>query len=268
MTRYYSGLTDDLVEDTDEPDADDLDWYDESEELAEVLRDALHDDYADADPDDLDGALVEVLGSMSPAESFNFAKALQQIEKGAGRILSDPVVGQVARTALPVAGGALGTVVGGPVGTALGTRLGTAAASALPGRRPASPTAGPAVAPAAAVPGSAPAPAVAGGSAAAAQGLILSQKPEILTGLLRLAMGQHGQTSVDGVPVASIMNMLSAVFGQAAADADELMYLDQDRAAWDPEAVFDDAGAPTDRSTYALLIAAENDDLADLVGQL
>lgn len=44
-----------------------------------------------------------------------------------------------------------------------------------------------------------------------------------------LAMGEHGRKSVNRVPVAALMSMLSSVCGKAAADADELMYLDYAR---------------------------------------
>jgi hypothetical protein len=204
----------------------------------------------------MEDALSNVLESMSPAESFNFAKALKQIETGAQQALSDPVVGRVVRTALPIAGGAVGTFIGGPVGTALGSSLGNAAASALPGApsaRPGPPVQRPTV------------PAVAGGSAAAAQGLVLTQQPDVLKGLLALAMGQHGQKAVNGVPVAQLMSLLSAVFGQAAADADELMYLDSERADEHSESA-EDIGPRSARSLYETLLTAENDELAEVTG--
>ena len=227
------------------------DWSDEPALLAETLRDALREEYSDASPVDLEDSLGNVLGSMSPGESFNFAKALQQIETGAKQALSDPTVGQIVRTALPVAGGAVGTIIGGPAGTALGSGLGNAAASALAG----APTPAPA---AAARP--AAIPQVAGGSAAAAQGLILSQQPDVLKALLALALGQHGRTSVNGVPVAQIMNMLGSVFGQAAADADELLYIESE------ELDESDDVDGSDRSLYTTLMNAENAELAEMVG--
>ncbi|MGH3804349.1 MAG: hypothetical protein ACRDTD_30275, partial [Pseudonocardiaceae bacterium] len=60
---------------------DEAGWADAADP-AEVLREALHEDYADALPEELEAALGNILDSMSPAESFNFAKALRQIEKG------------------------------------------------------------------------------------------------------------------------------------------------------------------------------------------
>jgi len=231
-------------------DDDDLEWFDESTELADVLRDALSDDFADASPDEMDDALSSVLESMSPAESFNFAKALKQIGRGASKALSDPTVGQVLRTALPAAGGALGAVIGGPLGTSLGSKLGSVAAGALPGA-PKAPTV------------AAPATPVVGGSAAAAQGLVLTQQPDVLQSLLALAMGEHGQKSVNGIPVATIMGMLSSVFGQAAADADELMYLEGEDLEDFAEAFEYDSDEPPGRSLYTTLMDAENDELAE-----
>lgn len=221
-------------------------WLAEPAELADVLRDALDDEYAGASPDEMDDALDNMLGAMSPAEAFNFTKALQQLESGARKALSDPTVGQIAQTALPIAAGALGTVIGGPAGTAIGSNLGTLAARALPG----APKPGP------------QAPAAAGGSAAAAQGLVLTQQPDVLKALLSVAMGQLGQKTVGGVPVGQVLNMLSSVFGQAAADADELMYdgeADYDESLTDP---------PPGRALYPVLLDAENDDLAEAVAAL
>jgi hypothetical protein len=218
-------------------------WLAEPAELADVLRDALSDEYAYASPDEMDDALDNVLGAMSPAEAFNFGKALRQLESGARKALSDPVVAQIAQTALPVAAGALGTAIGGPAGTAIGSNLGALAAKALPGAPKPVPQA----------------PAAAGGSAAAAQGLVLTQQPDVLQALLSLAMGQLGQQKVNGVPVGQVMNMLSSVFGQAAADADELMYRGDDE---DGE---ESPSDPSGRALYSVLLDAENDDLAEAV---
>jgi hypothetical protein len=231
----------------------DLDWSDDTAELAEVLRDALDDDFSDASHEDMDDALSSVLESMSPAESFNFTKALRQVERGAGKALADPVVGQLVRTGLPIAGAGAGTLIGGPLGTALGSKLGTAAASALPGRaaRPVAPKPGASV------------PAAASGSAAAAQGLVLTQQPDVLKGLLALAMGQHGQKTVNGIPVPRIMDMLSNVFGQAAADADELMYLSGEGFDDEIGEALDDEAIPSGRSLYTTLMDVENYELTE-----
>ena len=271
--------------------ADESGWTEDlaDEEFADVLRSTLREEYADSSDEEMADALENVLDAMTPAEAFNFGSALNQIGKSASRLASDPAFIQVARTAAPIAGGALGTLIGGPVGTALGSKLGSLAANALPDPTATAETVGPSctahgprplrtVGPApgrgcaccrgagteccrsalARDPGSArnprfgggpagcgrayseccaaasdlplapgPASPVAGGSAAAAQGLVLTQQPEVLRSLLAAALGQHGRQQVSGVPVAQLLTLFSQVFGQAAADADELMYLEQ-----------------------------------------
>jgi hypothetical protein len=269
-------------------------------DLGEVLRSALHEDFAEASEDELDEALANVLDSMSAAEGFNFASALSRIGKGAGAVLSDPAFAAIARTALPVLGGAAGTMIGGPVGTALGSQLGNLAASALPTRpapapappapavpAPPPPAVSPAPAappppppPASAVPAAppapataqeppaaapAPVPAAAGGSAAAAQGLVLTQQPDVLRGLLATAMGQYGRPTVSGVPVAQVLGLLSQVFGQAAADADELMYHRSPPGAA-PAYAPESADEETADTLYADLLGADNLELAEAAG--
>ena len=322
----------------------------EAEELADVLRSAMREEYADSSDEAMGDALGNILDSMTPAEGFNFMSALNQIGKSASRLASDPTFVQVMRTAAPIAGGALGTAIGGPLGTALGSQLGTLAASALPARPPVAvaPAAPPPVAvgpatpppvaaapppvavapavpppvaavppPAAAVPppaaaaprpvaatsaaaepapSSAPPPAVAptaaaqpaaialasgaeampapevlsvskpaspvaGGSAAAAQALVLCQHGDVLQGLLAAALGLGGCQQVSGVPVAQLLNLFSEVLGQAAADADELLYLRQQANA--PETVLEDAPEDSVRLLYTDLIGADNLELAE-----
>lgn len=244
---------------------------------ADALRQALRADYADASDEEVEGALASMLDSMSPAESFNFASALNQIGKSSGKLLSDPTFGAIARTALPIAGGALGTVIGGPVGTALGTQLGSIAAGALPtGQRPPPrgpvrpgavpqvavpmPPSGFALAPTPAAAGAVASP-VASGSAAAAQGLVLTQQPQVLQSLLATALGQHGRQQVGGIPNAQLLGMLSQIFGQAAADADELIYLGG--RGEDGEEVLDESAIGAGRSLYASLVDADNLEFAE-----
>jgi hypothetical protein len=287
-------------------------------ELADVLRSTLSEKYANSSDEEMADALDNVLEAMSPAEAFNFGAALTQIGKGASRLASDPAFVQIARTAAPIAGGALGTLIGGPVGTALGSKLGTLAANALPAPPPPSVTALPSPPPAppppstsaraAPVPppfpapappvasaepatttpaapaipvaaalslGPAPAPAelplapspaspVAGGSTAAAQGLVLTHQPEVQQALLATALGQHGRRQVSGIPVAQLLALLSQVFGQAAADADELRYLEQADSA--EGVVPDDIPAGSPRSLYIDLLGADNLELAEAPG--
>lgn len=244
---------------TVDPDFDGLgdEWnegeaFPEQDSLALVLADVLDDSYAEATPDELDEALDSMLEEMSAAEAFGFAKALGQIQRGAARAVSDPAFAQIASRVLPTAGGALGTVIGGPLGTAAGTRLGTAASSALT-RPAATPRSIAAIPPTASS-------AIAGGSTAAARGLILSQHPDVLKALLGVAMGQHGQQSVSGVPAASVMSMLSQVFGQAAEDADELMWLQQD--GWSDSSEGEQGETP-DPTIYTALLDADNQELAE-----
>ena len=272
----------------------------EAEEFGDVLRSAMREEYADAGVEEMGDALVNVLDSMSPAEAFNFSSALNRIGKSASRLTSDPTFIQIARTAAPIAGGALGTMVGGPVGTALGSKLGSLAVSALPARatspsvdaKPvaAAPVPGAAAMPPPGMPPSAaatpvaaapepgagrtpqseippalgPASSVAGGSAAAAQGLVLTQHPDVLCCLLATALGHHGRQQVSGLPVAQLLGMLSQVIGQAAADADELMYLGQQADA--AESVLEDASASSVRSLYTDLLGADNLELAEAAG--
>jgi hypothetical protein len=282
-------------------------------ELAEVFRASLRDEYADAGDAEMGDALENILDSMSAAEAFNFGSALSQIGKSASKLAADPAFAQIVRTAAPIAGGALGTVIGGPVGTALGTQLGSLAASALPAPPaparaavPPAPVSAPvvpsAVVPPAVVlpvpvtpavrppegpvptaagrgaviapstvtgpPDTAPRPtrpsSVAEGSAAAAQGLVLCQQPDVLCGLLATALGQHGRQHVSGVPVAQLLTLFSQVIGQAAADADELMYLEQQPG--DAESALEDTSSDSVRSLYADLLGADNLELAEAAG--
>ena len=106
--------------------------------------------------------------------------------------------------------------------------------------------------------------AVAGGSAAAAQGLVLCQQSEVLRGLLATALGQHGRQQVSGVPVAQLLTLFSQVIGQAAADADELMYHEQQPG--DAESAAEDAPSGSVRSLYADLLGADNLELAEAAG--
>jgi len=262
----------------------------DTEELADAFRFTLHEGYADASDEEMEDALANVLDSLSPAESFNFASALDRIGKASGQLISNPAVASVARTALPMLGGAAGTLIGGPAGTALGGQLGSFAASALPARSAVVPataqpitavappgTPAPAAQPAAAAPAQGAAaipspglpaqpglaPSATGGSAAAAQGLILTQQPDVLRSLLATALGDHGRQTISGIPVAQVLGMLSQVFGKAAADADELMY-----RAQGPDAAESILGAPADPADllYADLLGADNLELAEATG--
>jgi hypothetical protein len=222
-------------------------------ELAGLLGEALRDEYAYATPEELDEALGNVLDSLAPAEAYDFAKALQQAGKSARRVLEDPALARIAKTALPLAGGALG----GPAGMALGSGLGNVAAQAL--AAPAMPPPGAGAPPAGK-------PLVAAGSPAAATGFLLSQTRPALLATLATAMGDHGRKSIDGVQVAEIMRLLSEVYAHAARDADEL----QEGSSESPSYPLDAEGdfeAPTDRARalYTALVAAETEALSEAV---
>lgn len=267
-------------------------WAEASEawELTDALRSALRPEYADASDAEMAEALGNVLESMSPAEAFNFGSALSSITNSAKKLVSDPTFIQVAKTVAPIAAGAIGTTFGGPIGGALASQLGNLAVSALtpaatpapaapppaaarPGVTPAPPAAAPPPAPTPPVAGgsatspvaggSATSP-VAGGSAAAAQGLVLSQQPDVLRSLLATALGQSGRQQVGGIPNAQILSMLSQVFGRAAADADELMYLEHQPDA--TESVVEGTPAGSPRWLYADLLGADNLELAEAAG--
>ena len=106
-----------------------------------------------------------------------------------------------------------------------------------------------------------PASSVAGGSAAAAQGLVLTQHPDVLQGLLATALGKHGRQQVSGIPVAQLLALLGRVFEQAAADADALMYLERQVDA--SEGILQGPPADSVSSLYGDLIGADNLELAD-----
>ena len=76
----------------------------EAEDLGDVLRSAMREEYAGASDAEMSDALENVLDAMSPAEAFNFGSALNQIGKSPSRLASDPAFIQVVRTAAPVAG--------------------------------------------------------------------------------------------------------------------------------------------------------------------
>jgi hypothetical protein len=222
-------------------------------DLALVLGEALRDEYADATPEELDEALGNVVESLAPAEAFHFAKALQQ----AGKRLDPKLLAQIARTALPVAGGA----VAGPAGMAVGGGLGDVVGQALAGHATPAPAAG---APAAAK------PPVAAGSPAAATAAVLSQMRLPLLATVSTAMGEHGRKTIDGVAVNEIMKLLSQVFTQAASDADELQQGSSEPAAYLLDAEGDvqaDPAAPADRARalYTALVAAETEALSEAV---
>jgi hypothetical protein len=249
---------------------EELDPYDEYAGMAEALREALADDYRDVPPEDIESTLVDMFGSLSPAESVSFSQALRQI----GATVNDPVFRQIAATALPIAGTAVGTLVGGPVGTAIGGSLGSIAANSLaPTARPAAPPAAPRPAVAAAMPqvAAAPPPAAAPTPDAATKALLMLGLPAFQQLLVAAAMGQAGRQSVNGVPAATAFQLLSALLGKAAEDADQLMGESDEASltAFDAEAELRaDPLDPLDRadSLYRMLVESANEQIADEAG--
>ena len=207
------------------PPIHDLDGSD----LVCVLWDALDDRYAAADPADVAEALDTALDAMSPAEAFSFTNALRQIERTAGQVVANPMARQVAGAALPLAGTAVGGPIGGVLGSLVAQHLAgpTQPTGSVTPPLPAGSSTPPAPAgtstPPALVGSSTPAT-PSGGSLAATQALIGAQQPEFLKALLAAAMGSHGQTAVNGLPVASLLAGFSKLLGEAAADADAVMY--------------------------------------------
>jgi len=256
--------------------------FEDSPELAETLREVLHDRYQGAAPEELEEVLFDVLESMGPAEGFNFGNVLRQIGTAGEKVLKDPTVGQIAGTVLPVAGTAIGTIYGGPVGAAIGGKLGQTAAQAFSGApKPAGGTAGTKPAPVSTPPGSirsngsapgAPTSPMSGGSPAAAQLLQLTQNPDVLKSLLALALGPHGQSAVpvgttgSPVPVGAFMNLLNTLSAKAAADAEALLSDSENQSSYllDSEGVFQvDPAVPEDRAQalYETLISSEEERL-------
>lgn len=274
--RWDEGLDDDLP--------DEEKWVDDGEgaddDLAPVLGEVLDERYLAETGESLDDALADLLANASPSEAFSIGKALQQIQRGAGAILADPAVAQVARSALPLAGGALGTVVGGPVGTAVGTSLGSAAARALPpgavtprgAQSAAAPGAGGSVGAAPAVPAAATGAGTTVAPRWGQRALAATQQSDVLRHVLAAALGPAGQRTVNGVPVASVLAMLSSVFGRAAAEADELAYLDDAEGGADAveetaeETAWGELDTDADLDAlYRSLLAAEDAELDDVM---
>jgi hypothetical protein len=111
MDEYFMD-EDELDLEDDIEDAEDIEDF---VDLGDAFRDVLHDEYACLSPEDTDEAMIDVFESLSPAESFSFAKALDGLGKGSLAAVKNPTFQQLAGTALPIAG----TAFGGPVGGTL-----------------------------------------------------------------------------------------------------------------------------------------------------
>lgn len=307
----YDGLDEDY-DDIDEADYDpefwaeyELDLFDDLTELANALREVVHEDYQQASPEEMEDALFNILDQMTLAESVNFTSALRQVGRSGEKVLKDPTTGKVARTGLPIAGATIGTIYGGPTGTAVGGKLGQAAAQAFPGGKtkstpplvskttPPTPPAEPTGTAAGIGPGQVPlqAPSVEkkeqpvatgssmpvqdspqGGSTAARQVLFVTESPVMKKVLLGLSLGSSGKNSVsigkEGQTVRSgeLMALLAKLAGEAAADADQLVWENDETPAYllDSEGRFvADPAVPEERAEalYEALLTAENQEL-------
>src|SRR5829696_146442 len=102
----------------------DLGWGDS-------LRAALSEELAEtASADEVDALIGDLMESLTPAEAFNLGKAMTGAQQGAAAVLSNRTVGQIAQTALPLAG----TLMAGPGGTMLGAGLARSLAQSSPQR--------------------------------------------------------------------------------------------------------------------------------------
>ena len=217
------------------------DMFDDAAALAEALREVLNEDYQDATPEEMQDILFNILDTMTPAAEFSVTSALRKISQAGKKVLRDPTVSQIAQTALPLTGSALGTIYAGPVGTDVGGKLGQAAGQAFTGGRkrwampaPAKKAAGNAMRGVTSVSHASSQ----SGSAAAAKLLGLTQNPDMLKSLLALALGSQGRESIqvgqDGPPVQldGFMNLLSQLVSEAVADADELLRESEEMSAY------------------------------------
>lgn len=191
-----------------------------------TIRGLLAPEYRDLSAEQLDELMWRTFGA--PADDAeNFFKDLA---RGAGKAFS--AVGKhlpaIAQTALPIAGGVVGTVFGGPLGGMVGSQLGQLAGGAVgqigkpnAGRNIARSALGAAGQLAGGLLGGGGALAGRGGPAAG-QLLSLLNRPEITRGLMSMLMGPAGRSSVPiggmPVPVGAIANLIGSLANQAAEE--------------------------------------------------
>ena len=222
---------------------------------------AVLGDHGRMSPESLEERVLNTFARLSESEAESVTNALGNV----GQFFKSSGVKNVAGTALPIIGTAVGTAYGGPVGAAIGGSLGSAAGQAVAGKRPkAAPTTPAGQAPTKpdeppashAVPSPSgpssvpPAPASGAevGSAAAAQLLSVIQNPALLASLLSLVMGSSGKNSVPAgsngtdVPVGAMMNLLSVLANRAASDAEEILAARQEAP---PAYLLDESGCLT-----------------------
>lgn len=189
-----------------------------------TIRGLLAPEYRDLSAEQLDALMRRSFGTPADdAEGFfdDLARGASQAFSAVGKHLP-----AIAQTALPIAGGVVGTVFGGPLGGMVGSQLGQLAGGAI--GQIGKPNAGRNIARSAlgavgnlaggVLGGGAPG----GGGPAAGQLLGLLNRPEITRGLMSMAMGQIGRSSVPiggvPVPVGAIANLIGSLANQAAEE--------------------------------------------------
>ena len=184
------------------------------------------------DPE-VDQILERITDSMEPAQAAEFLS-------GVGRALQGalPALGQVAKVALPIVGGAIGSVVAPGIGTALGGALGGVAGNLVGKATTQRPSLQRARMPAPArssfamprpqampfpqnmgAPGMQMAGATAAPMSSASQQLLgLLNNPQLLGGLANAALGGAGAMPAGGASLAPLLNSLASLAGEAAAE--------------------------------------------------
>ncbi|MCX6215276.1 hypothetical protein [Spirosoma sp.] len=97
------------------------------------IRQLFSEDYQHLSDAELESIVYDRLAEMSPLEAESFLSGLGNVVKGVANGASNfvtrnaPTIASVAQTALPLIGGAVGSVVAPGVGTAIGSQLGSLA---------------------------------------------------------------------------------------------------------------------------------------------
>lgn len=178
----------------------------------ESTREALSDVFAEASDAEIEAVLIEA--GIDPAQMEGFFSSLK---KGFSKIGKAAL--KIAPKALPVIGGAVGTIFGGPVGTALGGKLGSLAGRAIgaAGR----PRRGRRVRRRVIRRGSPALPQVTA-NPAASNLLRTILRPDVINALLAMTMGQAGRKNVvvgkQSVPVGAITNLIGMLAREATAE--------------------------------------------------
>ncbi len=195
------------------------DWEEDfEEEPYESIRAVLAPEYDDLSAEEIEALLAEAGIDANDLE-FSLKNAFKKVghfaQKAAPTIL--PIVGTVAGTALgrpagAMLGGALGRVAGGAIGAAgsRGAHRQAPRARQAPTRHPTRVRRG-----------------RTGGSPTAAQLLQAIQRPEVLQGLLAMALGSSGKRNTrigaQSVPSGAIANLLGVLANRATEEYNAAM---------------------------------------------